>query len=129
MAQCGNRAERPVGDGGRCEMTTAGMVAAQDVHSTLMLQAMLRIKIIQVRFVIPNARITKRYNTADHASYEHSVGKCAPEGVNAQTCATGWGKNRCQWGIPPVLEKLNPAIAARSHAIADCKGGSGCDLQ
>jgi hypothetical protein len=28
---CGNSAERPVGDGGRCEMPTAGTVAAQDV--------------------------------------------------------------------------------------------------
>jgi hypothetical protein len=46
---------------------------------------------------------------------------CAPEGVNADTCETGWGKNRCQWGIPPVLGPLNPAIVAKSQAIADCK--------
>ena len=40
----------------------------------------------------PNARITERYNTKDHASYEKSVRKCEPEGVTADTCATGWGR-------------------------------------
>ena len=33
--QCGHPPEWPVGDGGRCEMTTADTVAAQDVHSTV----------------------------------------------------------------------------------------------
>jgi hypothetical protein len=68
----------------------------------------------------PNARITKRYNTKDHASYKKSSRKCALEGVNADTCATGWGKGRCQSGIPPELGLLNPAIVAKSQAIADC---------
>ena len=117
--QCGHPPEWPVGDGGRCEMTTADTVAAQDVHSTV---APVNVADQNNSRAVchPNARITERYNTDDHASYEYAVSKCAPEGVNEQTCETGWGKNRCQWGIPPVLEKLNPAIAARSHAIAKC---------
>ena len=117
---CGNRAERPVGDGGRCEMTTAGMVAAQDVNPT---HAPVNVADQNNSGAVchPNDIITKRYNTKDHASYEKSVLKCAPEGVNADTCATGWGKSRCQWGIPTVLGPLNPAIVATSQAIADCK--------
>ena len=118
---CGNRAERPVGDGGRCEMTTADTVAAQDVQSKVAYDNMLMEQYNSRAVCHPNARITERYNTADHASYEKSVSMCAPEGVNADTCETGWGKNRCQWGIPPVLGPLNPAIVAKSQAIEDCK--------
>jgi hypothetical protein len=107
---CGNRAEWPRGDGGRCEMTTADTVAVKDVDQKALPE-----------ICHPNARITERYNTADHASYEKSAGMCAPEGVNEQTCETGWGKNQCQWGIPPELGQLNPAIVAKSQAIEDCK--------
>ena len=69
----------------------------------------------------PNDRITARYNTELHASYEKSVRKCEPEGVTADTCATGWGKGRCQWGSPPQLGPLDTSVAAKSQAIEDCK--------
>ena len=69
----------------------------------------------------PSDGIIERYNTELHESYEYSVGRCAPEGVTADTCATGWGKGRCQWGIPPELEPLKPAIVQKMKDIAYCK--------
>ena len=117
---CGNMTEWPRGDGGRCEMTTADTVAAQDVNPT---HAPVNVADQNNSGAVchPSDRITERYNTDDHASYEYAVSKCAPEGVNEQTCETGWGKSRCQWGIPPALGPLNPAIVAKSQAIADCE--------
>jgi hypothetical protein len=77
----------------------------------------------------PNDIIAERYNTTRHLNYENAVRKCKPEGVTADTCSTGYGKGRCQWGIPRVLGLLNPAIVAKSQAIARCKEKEAADKQ
>jgi hypothetical protein len=118
---CGDAATHwPQGDSGRCETTTADTVAAQDVHSTV---APVNVADQNNSGAVchPSDGIIERYNTELHESYEYSVGRCAPEGVTADTCATGWGKGRCQWGIPPELEPLKNAIVKKSQGIADCK--------
>ena len=118
---CGDAATHwPQGDSGRCETTTADTVAAQDVHSTV---APVNVADQNNSGAVchPSDGIIERYNTELHESYEYSVGRCAPEGVTADTCATGWGKGRCQWGIPPELEPLKPAIVQKMKDIAYCK--------
>jgi hypothetical protein len=102
-------------------MTTADTVAAQDVQSKVAYDNMLMEQYNSRAVCHPNARITAMYNTEDHVSYEKSVSMCAPEGVNADTCETGWGKNRCQWGIPAELGPLKPAkVLAKLKAIKRC---------
>ena len=115
---CGNGMEWPIGDGGRCETTTADTVAAPDVNPN----AVPEMTTADTGPVChPNERISGMYNTDRHTDWEYGIERCAREGVNADVCATGWGKGRCQWGSPPQLGPLDTSVAAKSQAIEDCK--------
>ena len=106
-----------LGVGGPHIWTYAGTVAAQDGHATVP-PVNVADQNNSGAFCNPMDRYIKMYNTDEHSVYEKVVRKCAPAGVNADNCATSWGKGRCQWGIPPVL---GPLDISRSQIIANCK--------
>ena len=119
--QCGNRTEWPVGDGGRCAMSSAAAtVSAQDVNPNAVPERGAA-QNNTGEVCHPNDRITDMYNTKRHTAWAYGQERCEREGVNAEVCATGWGEGRCIWGIPPQLGPLDTSVAAKSQAIEDCK--------
>ena len=117
---CGNRAEWPRGDGGRCAMSSAAAtVSAQDVNPNAVPERGAA-QNNTGEVCHPNDRITDMYNTKRHTAWAYGQERCR-EGVNAEVCATGWGEGRCIWGIPPQLGPLDTSVAAKSQAIEDCK--------
>ena len=118
---CGNRAEWPRGDGGRCAMSSAAAtVSAQDVNPNAVPERGAA-QNNTGEVCHPNDRITDMYNTKRHTAWAYGQERCEREGVNAEVCATGWGEGRCIWGIPPQLGPLDTSVAAKSQAIYDRK--------
>jgi hypothetical protein len=81
---CGNRAERPVGDGGRCEMTTADTVATPDVNPNAVPEnSAAQSNTAEVCY--PVERIRNMKDTARHSDYKKWEERCQVSGSNG-TC-------------------------------------------
>jgi hypothetical protein len=97
--------------------STPATVAAQDVQSKVAYDNMLMEQYNSRAVCHPNA-LYREVNPNLSLSIKERKEICT-RGLTEDTCQTGWGKGRCQWGIPP--EPGPPPIVPTAQQIAVCK--------